>query len=161
MAVFFEGLRHHVWITTLKLGVRGRSWEPWCINSRWLFFLKNPVKFFWTFHANTTVFLDVSCKHDRDVWSDRATSHATILAIAFLLTSAALATQNLAPATQLLHEAPRACCQQRTFVTLKQYLRKHMQPTCNTRATHVQHTCNTTCNTSIFPANSYDFRATV
>ena len=28
-----------------------------------------------------------------------------------------------------------------------------MQPTCNTRATHVQHTCNTTCNTTTFPVN--------
>ena len=37
----------------------------------------------------------------------------------------------------------------------RKYLRKHMQPTCNTRA------CNTTCNTSIFAANSFDFRATV
>ena len=124
MAVFFEGLRHHVWITTLKLGVRGRRWEPWCRNSRWLFFLKNPVKFFWTFHANTTVTVDqqsdFTCNYPRN---------------ACLLTSAALATQNLAPATKFLHEAPRACCQQRTFVTLKQYLRKHMQPTCNTRAT--------------------------
>ena len=28
-----------------------------------------------------------------------------------------------------------------------------MQRTCNTHATHMQHTCNTTCNTSIFPVN--------
>ena len=28
-----------------------------------------------------------------------------------------------------------------------------MQRTCNTRATHVQHTCNTTCNTTTFPVN--------
>ena len=28
-----------------------------------------------------------------------------------------------------------------------------MQRTCNTRATHVQHTCNTTCNTSTFTVN--------
>ena len=138
MAVFFEGLRHHVWITTLKLGVRGRSWEPWCRNSRWLFFLKNPVKFFWTFHANTTFFwtFHANTTVTVDQQSDFTCNHPRN---AFLLTSAALATQNLAPATQLLHEAPRACCQQRTFVTLKQYLRKHMQPTCNTRATHVQH----------------------
>ena len=28
-----------------------------------------------------------------------------------------------------------------------------MQQTCNTRATHVQHTCNTTSNTTTFPVN--------
>ena len=72
-----------------------------------------------------------------------------------------LATRNLVPATKLVHEAPRACRQQRIFVTPKKCLRKHMQHTCNTRATHVQHTCNTTCNRSIFAANSYDFRSTV
>ena len=75
--------------------------------------------------------------------------------------SVALATRNLAPATKLVHKAPRACRQQRIFATPKKYLRKHMQHTCNTRATHVQHTCNTTCNRSIFAANSYDFRSTV
>ena len=35
--------------------------------------------------------------------------------------------------------------------------RNASENTCNTRATHVQHTCNTTCNRSIFAANSYDF----
>ena len=39
--------------------------------------------------------------------------------------------------------------------------RNASENTCNTRATHVQHTCNTTCNRSIFAANSYDFRSTV
>ena len=67
MAVFFEGLQHRVWITTLKLGVRGRSWEPLCRNARWLFFLKNPVKFFCNFHANATVKVDrqsdFTCNH--------------------------------------------------------------------------------------------------
>ena len=81
MAVFFEGLRHHVWITTLKLGVRGRSWEPWCRNSRWLFFLKNPVKFFWTFHANTTFFFGRFMQTQPWRLVNRATSHATILAM--------------------------------------------------------------------------------
>ena len=42
MAVFFEGLRQQLWITTLKLGVRGRSSELLRPNVRWLFFLKNP-----------------------------------------------------------------------------------------------------------------------
>ena len=37
MAVFFECLRQQVWITTLKLGARRRSWELLRPNVRWLF----------------------------------------------------------------------------------------------------------------------------
>ena len=58
MAVFFEGLQHHVWITTLKLGVRGRSWNHCVEMLDGCFFLKNPVSFFWNLNANATVTVD-------------------------------------------------------------------------------------------------------
>ena len=143
MAVFFEGLRHHVWITTLKLGVRGRSWEPWCINSRWLFFLKNPVKFFldvsckhnrffWTFHANTTVTFGQTERLHMQPSSQCLPSHKCCACHSKSCACHATSTrgsQSLLPAEDFRH--PKAI-PEKTHAA-------NVQHTCNTRATHVQH----------------------
>ena len=133
MAVFFEGLRHHVWITTLKLGVRGRSWEPLCRNSRWLFFLKNPVKFFfWKFHANTTVTFDrqsdFTCNHPRTCLPSHKCCACHSKSCACHATSTQ-GSQSLPPAEDFRH--PKAIPEK----THAANVQTHVQHTCNTRAT--------------------------
>ena len=74
--------------------------------------------------------------HCANTNNDNATMVGMARHAQMLLASVALATQNHAPATKLLHKAPRACRQQRTVVTPKAILEK-------TQAANVQHTCNT------------------
>ena len=155
MAVFFEGCARQSYATTLNQGDQGDGGLERFFGvmvAAWLFFLKNP---------------DYVRGRFLDLWMCTHTLEQIISAFK-------------SPVRTLFY--PCSCCprpkkpQCRTYPDCWQRRQRQCVPClraqsdearkifprtssflplpCNSHATHMQHTCNTTCNTSTFPENS-------